>query len=235
MTKRLIPGDRVEIRNIINHDDDVQSVYVSQISEIYDESRLEIYMPTEKSRMVLLPVGREYEIVFISETGMFQSRMIVEERLKVEQLFVLIIRLIKPLEKYQRRAHYRYECHLEAATRVLTKQELRVFEQKEKITIDESTLIKGIMLDISGGGARAVFPIELEGSVLVYRFRLKINGFFVEKQLYARLISVRVLDTKPKLYEHRIQFVQVSQKEREEIIQYIFDEERKNRKKKSEG
>ena len=42
----------------------------------------------------------------------------------------------------------------------------------------------------------------------------------------------RSLDNRPGTYEHRVQYYDIDPVEREEIIKYIFEEERKSRQKK---
>ena len=52
-----------------------------------------------------------------------------------------------------------------------------------------------------------------------------------EYNLVGKILSARELDNKPGFYEYRLQYVNIDKEEREEIIRYIFQEERKNRKK----
>ena len=49
------------------------------------------------------------------------------------------------------------------------------------------------------------------------------------------ILSTRELENKKGTFEHRVRYVDMGEGEREEIIRYIFEEERKNRKKESEG
>ncbi len=45
-------------------------------------------------------------------------------------------------------------------------------------------------------------------------------------------MTVRELPDRPGLYEHRAQYIHIDTAEREEIIRFIFEEERKHRKRK---
>ena len=45
-----------------------------------------------------------------------------------------------------------------------------------------------------------------------------------------KVIAVRELDEHRGLYEHRAQYINIDTMEREEIIRFIFEEERKHRK-----
>ena len=45
-------------------------------------------------------------------------------------------------------------------------------------------------------------------------------------------MSVRELENRKGVFEHRVQYINMDAEEREEIIKYIFDEERKTIKNK---
>ena len=49
--------------------------------------------------------------------------------------------------------------------------------------------------------------------------------------MIGRVISARVLENRSGTYEHRMQYYDVDRRTREEIIKYIFEEERKCRRK----
>ena len=57
------------------------------------------------------------------------------------------------------------------------------------------------------------------------------DGAAKHYSLVGRVLSVEELENRPGVYEHRVQYVNMDVDEREEIIKYIFNEERKNRHK----
>ena len=46
----------------------------------------------------------------------------------------------------------------------------------------------------------------------------------------AKILTVRELEDRPGIYEHRAQYINIDTADREEIIRFIFEEERKYRK-----
>ena len=46
-----------------------------------------------------------------------------------------------------------------------------------------------------------------------------------------KVLAVNELEKEPGVFDHRVQYVNVDPQDREEIIQYIFDEARKTHKK----
>jgi c-di-GMP-binding flagellar brake protein YcgR len=87
------------------------------------------------------------------------------------------------------------------------------------------------VVDISGGGLRFVSNYAYEPGMLVHCcYSLNIEGKYKEYNLVGKVLYVDETN-KPGLYEHRVQYIDINTEDREEIIRFIFDEERKNRRK----
>ena len=67
-------------------------------------------------------------------------------------------------------------------------------------------------------------------SVILCHYTLMIKGETREFDLVSKILDVKEITTGKGGYEHRVQYLNAHSQDREEIIQYIFDEERKNRK-----
>ena len=72
LSKYILPGDRVELtpntRQKLNDDGMAEKkIYLSKVCDIISEERLEIVMPMEKTKLVLLPVDGEYEIYHLEK------------------------------------------------------------------------------------------------------------------------------------------------------------------------
>lgn len=236
MIEKLKIGDRLEIRPMdymINHN---RTVYLSQITEIYSDTQIEITMPTVKARMVLLQVGHEYETIYITDEGLFHAKIRVRERQRDNNVYTAIIDLTTPLVRHQRREYFRYICNLDVITMQITDEEVERFTKTldvESVDI-KGTPLKGVMLDIGGGGIRFVIPTRLkeEGKVLI-RFKLKIESQLKDFTVLGYVVKITEMPIKPKLYEHRIGFLYIDEQERELIVKYVFEEERRLLKKNS--
>ena len=93
---------------------------------------------------------------------------------------------------------------------------------------------RGTVLDISGGGIRFVCDRELESQshLLVI---MHLNNEWIDQQFY---IVIKIIDgwkseKNSEKYIYRAKFLIKNPKTREAIIKYIFDEERKARKKEN--
>lgn len=210
-------------------------VYKSQIFELLGNGELEICMPLEKGRVILLPLGVRYEFAFYTQSGIYKSVGQVKERYKTENRYMLRIVLNTPLSKFQRREYYRMECILDMTYFLLDEEQAQMTDAEAIVdSLRDAHFYekqrKGTIVDISGGGIRFVSEEqnETDGYVLVL---MMLRGDEGEKQycLVGRILQSVRLQTRDNKYENRVQFVIRDSKIREEIIRYIFMEERRTR------
>jgi len=247
----LKPGDKVEIKKITNHENsESEKYYLSQLLDIAEENRAKIAMPIEGTRIIPLDVGDRYHLFFYTHNGLYQSKCIVVDRYRNGNIYVAVIRFIADLEKFQRRQFFRLECVMELEARQvkaienkivkkLNENDFQSMDEKNKaqeilISMQQDWKV-GIAIDISGGGLR--FNMDkafAKGDIIRLRFSLTINGEQFEVVTDARLVFSQEIFNRPGNFENRVEFVNMPMKEREVIIKYVFDEERKRRKRLSQ-
>lgn len=241
LSKYVMPGNKLELQAVdrTNQTEDQaeekvkRKVYRTQVCDIISEDQLEIYMPMEKSKLILLPVNAEYDLYFYTDAGLYQCFANVIDRYKSNNQFVLLMELTSNLRKYQRREYYRLSCALEMSSRKLEKVEMDAVGKSEDYLLPGGALKSSVIVDISGGGIRFVGNYAYEPESLIYcRYNLLIDGEAKEYTLVAKILTVKELANKPGVYEHRAQYVDIDTVEREEIIHFIFEEERNQRKRK---
>ena len=99
-----------------------------------------------------------------------------------------------------------------------------------KRIFDSKTFDNGTMVDISGGGARFISKVQYEkGSLIQFVFSLFVNGSITEYKLIGKVLKSERIENREGSFENRIQFVNMQTDDRESIIRYIFEEERKKR------
>lgn len=230
--KYLTPGDKVEIRfaqRMAITDDSIErkyKTYLSKINQMLDEDQIEVLMPIEQSRMVLLPKNAVGTMVIYTSNGLFQCEVKVTERYKKDNIYLQVLELMSGVKKYQRREFYRYSCTVPIFCRALTEEEERslVWDETQKG-------IEGSTLDIGGGGVRYLVSEQMTSNQMVVCFlELEIKNAVKEIQALGRILSVRPVKDSD-MFEVRVQFEKISNAAREQIIQYIFEDERKRRKK----
>lgn len=238
LSKYVLPGCRVGLQEIDRstgkgrkrgqQSAGQRKTYQSQLIDVLSEDRVEITMPMEKQKLVLLPVDGEFDLYFYSDNGLYQCYARVVDRYKNNSLYVLVLDLISNLRKHQRREYYRFSCALEMNSRQLEEEEVALAGKAEDVLSPQLPLKRSIIVDISGGGLRFVanYAYEVQ-SLILCKYDLLVNGETKEYNLVGKVLSVREIENRKGVFEHRVQYVNVDDTEREEIIKYIFDEERK--------
>ncbi|MCR5256425.1 MAG: flagellar brake protein [Acetatifactor sp.] len=209
--------------------------YISRVETIVSEDTMEIAMPMEQSKLILLPVDGEFNLTIYAQTNLFQCFVRITDRYKSNNLYMLVVELISNLRKVQRREFYRYSCALEMASRTLEEEEIKALESKIPYTLQPGLPLKrSVIVDISGGGLRFISTHQYDiGSLLYCSYYLLKDG---EKKLYevtGRVLAVKELVNRPGTFEHRVEYYNINSDTREEIIRFIFEEERKERRKQN--
>ena len=236
LSKIILPGDKFELEMINFEKKSKKTTYSSKIYDIIEEDKIKAAMPMQKGNVIPLSVNTQYELYIYSEKGLYKCRATLTERYKEGNLYVMVLEVYTGLQKYQRREHYRLNCNVDLKYRILTEEEADIINKHG--TPDDledvqqnSGFIKGITLDISGGGLRFVSgQSNLTGSYILAEFTVPVAGKSVTYSLPAKIITTRPVPNKINAYEHRVKFETISAREREKLIKFIFEEERRYRK-----
>ena len=238
LSKYVVVGNRVELQAVKrlnlnqNRENDERKVYTTKVYDIVSDERIELLMPMEQTKLILLPVDGEYELCFYTDNGLYQCVAKVVDRYRDNNIYVLALDLTTNLRKYQRREFYRFSCALEMNSRELLKEEIESLNNSHNALQPELPLKRSVIVDISGGGLRFVSNLEYEkGSMILCNYNLVVDDVQKHYSLVGKVLSVEELENRPGVYEHRVQYVNMDVDEREEIIKYIFNEERKSRHK----
>lgn len=249
MLERLLTaGDKVEVMRtsgLANSQND-KKVYYSLLVDIDLEDRLTVTMPIEASRIIPLSIGERYWFVFYTHSGIYQAKGVILAREKQGNIHVMQVKLLTELERIQRRQFYRIECVMDVEYRIMDEIECKGYEilrTKAYKTMEERMKIKrllvpmnqdwnkGVAIDISGGGMRFNTKLQHERpEYLEMRFGLRIGDFLKEVSTPAHVIRYAAVKNIPDLYEFRVEFVEIETKQREDIVQYVFNEDRNRRK-----
>lgn len=138
MVERIITeGSKVELQRLASvaqnrregTDKEVKTYY-SLVSEVLDEDRIKITMPLEKGRIISLSVNSRYNACFYTPNGLYQGRVIVVDRYKEDNIFMLVVELTSDLTKFQRRQYYRLAVQWILYTRKLKKMQKLSLQEK---------------------------------------------------------------------------------------------------------
>ncbi len=213
-------------------------IYKSQVTNIFADGGLELSMPMESGKLVLLPIGTRFEFVFYAQDGLYKGTGLVEERYKTNNIYLLRVSLKSPLRKFQRREYSRMACVIQMSYYDITPQQaLKTPPEQVSALVQipevSQTRKEGEIVDISGGGVRFISELENknDGYVLI-KLQLSLGQDTRDYYIPAHILLSAVSQTDHGTFENRAEFIIKDRQVREEIMRYIFDEERKNRNKK---
>lgn len=236
LSKFIAPGDRIEMQRVERikgaQEEENSRIFLSSVHEIIAEDQMEVIMPMEKTKLILLPVDTEYDVTIYGQTGLFQCFARVVDRYKSNNVYLLALELTSNLRKHQRREYYRFSCALEMCSRNLEEEEIKAIDEKRPYVLTPGLPIKrSVIVDISGGGLRFLSTQKYEPESMIYcSYHLLKKGEKKQIEVVGKVLTVNELENRRGTYEHRVQYVNVDVDTREQIIQFIFEEERKNRK-----
>lgn len=235
----LRTGDKVELEAISwaeeTEENGVQQkkrVYETKLYDIISEDRFEILMPMEQTKLILLPVDGEFNLCFLAnDNQLYQCCARIIDRYKSNNVYILAMEMTSNLRRFQRREYYRFSCVLDMDSRNLVEEELEAIEKKRDYLLPGLPLRHSLIVDISGGGIRFISKTKyVQGSLIYCRFHLQQGGEWYEYNVVGEILSATELENRENEIEHRLQFVNLDNEDRETIIRYIFEEERKYRK-----
>ena len=248
LEKLLSAGDKVEVMSTsgLANSQNSKKVYYSLLVDIDMDDRLTVTMPIEAGKLVTLSVGERYWMVFYTHSGIYQTKALIVAREKQGNVHVMIVKALTELERIQRRQFYRIECVLNVEYRIMNDIESKGYEilrTKAYKTMEDRLKIKrllvptgnewhkGVAIDISGGGMRFNTEVKHENPLyLELRFSLNIGNVTKEICTPARVIRYVKVKNMQEMYEFRIEFVEIQTKQREDVVQYVFNEDRNRRK-----
>lgn len=219
-TIRLTLGNKLEVELFDSNNERMQPLLVSQFERFLPDGSLEILAPIHGGRIFPVHRGVEMDIIYERHGELYKFRAVAMERNVVGNIFLLRIMPKTPEEHLQRRFFFRFGCILDIR--------YRMFAKKETNNEDRGSFIKAITKDVSGGGLclltndKPVYGWYVEGNLDI-GFNLNFIGRIV------RVISIH--DKGKFKYEVGIEFIEINDLEREKVISFIFDSQRKLLKK----
>lgn len=239
MANRLITeGNKIDFKDILSKEQLngglTPATYASQVFEIRNDNILRVSMPIEHGRIIPLSKGKKFDAFFYTAKGLYQCRVIIIDRFKINNIYMMDIELLTEPVKYQRRQYYRLELNIPVRYMQITETESNVMANEEELPERLENLSEyhtGDTIDISGGGLRFTGDTLVEkGNRLAVVFDIDYEGNIERYVLAADVIMSFAIPQHHGMYEHRVEFKDISKENREMLIKYIFQEERKIRK-----
>lgn len=235
-------GDKIELQAVGREGDKQMQrdgkkrIFYSTLHDFISEDTMEITMPMEDTKLILLPVDSEFDLVFYASSGLFQCFARIIDRYKSNNVYLLVVEMTSNLRRYQRREFYRFSCALAMGARNLEEEEIQAIEASDTYSLTPGLpLRQSVIVDISGGGLRFISTQEYAPESFLYiSYNLLKDGETKKYEVVGKVLSAKAVENRPGTWEHRVQYYDMDSKTREEIIKYIFEEERKSRRKETD-
>ena len=241
-------GDRIELKSIHQARITVTEpkVYQSQVLDIQDDYRMNIAVPIESGHLVPLEIGSRYEMSFLTANGVYMCKCEIKNRLRQENVYFLVLDIISELKRDQRRQYFRLEKIIPLKYRVVSELEIRLryfMEKKaykderekrlvtEKLEQLEIEKLDGTIVNVSGGGIKFNSTNKHDNGMIIQVLFSLDENLTVEAE--AKIIGVSEIMNQRGKMEYRCEFRKIKKELRENIVRYIFSEERKQRQKES--
>lgn len=250
MQNKLIEiGNRIELGHVKSSTGRTVSSnkYASQLLDFDGVRNAKIAMPIFENKVIPLEIGDEYLLCFFTNSGLYQCRAQVGKRYLERNMYVLEVVFMTTLSRFQRRKFYRLDCLFPIKHRLVTDLEKVLIkrlhanqfigEEERQNCLQELNKIKkewieGTVSDVSGGGIR--FHSQKEWKPLdeieVY-LPLSMSRGIVPVKLLVRVIASKHYEESRIAYETRGEFIGVEDSQRELIIKYVFEEQRRRLRK----
>lgn len=235
MFEQLVVGGKVELfkkSRRIKENEETKEMLVSQIMDINDETII-CTMPSRQGKMIVFEVGTLIEAFFYTGNYIYKSDCTVKSRGKEGNIFTVELRPETALVKFQRREFYRLKCTIDADIIPLTDEERKNFDVTGKLP-DNFVMPedKGIIVDISGGGLRLFSKKQYDAdSIVNVSFPIQVGDRSRYMKLMAKVVMSMRNQNSDSVYDSRLQFVNMQKEDTEDIVKYVFAQQRMIRKK----
>lgn len=217
---KLTLGTKLELELLDTNGKRIAPTLISQFEAVLPDDSMEILSPILEGRIFPVHRGTHLDVIYEKNGDLFKFASEAIGRRLEGNIHLLRIKPLSEEEQVQRRYFFRFDCVRDI--------EYRMFADRQTPAEERGDFKSGITKDISGGGIClcADFKPEL-GWYVESMLRLNRDIPFI-----GRVVRVINVHERGKFnYEVGIEFVEITNMNRERIISYIFDEQRKLLKK----
>ena len=212
LNKFINIGDKLQVKAIDKRNN---NSYVSQISDIKDGDIIEILFPIYKNNIVYFLDGERLELILYKQEAIFELLTIVEGKI-FGNIPTLRLKVVSELKRIQRRNFYRLKIVKPIKYRIID-----ILDNSDK-TIKYH---EGILLDVSEGGIMFYSKKEMEiKDLLELEIKLDTNSKMILK---GTIVRKQYNTEKSFLYEYGVRFEEISKADKDILMKFIFQEQRK--------
>lgn len=249
--KEIKVGTRLEFEMLNKNGEKQGNTFISQLLEHQSDGSMIIYAPISEARVVYVPTGITVRLTFVHYLhGLLGFKALVRAKEYKGNIAILIIEPDETIEKIQRREHYRLDVvadvliwpveaqsykpvtDVASAAKISAEADAEAKDidtDKEGITPSAASTevppVKAFIKNLSGSGACVLsetnFPRNSEVRIEI---DLNNNIKFSAKCIVLRTQSVEI--RKGRSFELGMHFTEIKPKDQDNLIKYIFEQQR---------
>ncbi len=215
-------GTRLEMQLINEEGERILPFLVSRLESGGPDGALDILAPIFEGRNY--PVHRDQllSIVFVKNGDLYQFEAVCLERILAGSIYLLRIKATSLPEKIQRRIYFRFLASQDI--------KIRIYAKRGTPSKERGEFQKTVTRDISGGGMCLLLREKAEVGQYIEGILNISDGDTVT--YVGKIVRVINVDDKGIFkYEVGVEFEDITEKDREKLIGFIFDSQRKLLKK----
>jgi c-di-GMP-binding flagellar brake protein YcgR len=247
-------GTRLEFEMLNKQDEKVGNTFISQLLEHQDDGSIVISAPITESRVVFVPAGITVRLTFVHQLhGLIGLKALVKSKEYRGNVAVLIAEPEGNLEKIQRREHFRLDVVIDA---LIWPDTADPGSEAPGNTEAESAGSQASGTDAKNDAASAPVPDSTEEAAPVKAYTKNLSGSGVcvisdtnfpkgsnvrieldlsnDVRFRARCVVLRsqpIEVRKGKSYELGIHFIEIKNRDQDNLIKFIFEQQRLHLKK----
>ncbi|MDR2183725.1 MAG: PilZ domain-containing protein [Clostridiales bacterium] len=219
-------GDSAEIVRLEGEGNITFKSKIVDIPKIGGGARvLSIYAPSKDGLFLDLRVDEHYRLTVQTKDYLISFTCSFEGYLREKAKYFAVIKILDEGIKLQRREFFRFTCMLAMKFSVMYTGD----NEAAKLLQNRgySTMYNGIIRDIGGGGIRFITNEDIETDSLIQCTIMLGNTAMLLK---GKILDKQYMPKSNMQFQYRTLFLDVSQATQDEIVSFIFAEQRKQKK-----
>jgi len=213
--KLLIPGEKI---NLVVMDEYNNCEYLSKVEEIHENGIIDVLIPISKKQMIYIKKDAFLKVIISRDSAIFEFKAKLVNKVFGKEPLLQLDR-VSEIIKIQRRNYYRLKVIKQIKVRKVVNIKENLYEE----------YFSAALVDLSGGGIGINSTEKLDANDLV-EIDMELSSKTIN--MYGRVVRIELLiKSKQEMYNYGIHFEKITEIERNIIMRFIFDEQRKLAKK----
>lgn len=223
-------GTRLEFEMLNSQDEKVGNTLISQLLEHQNDGSIIISAPITESRVVFVPTGITVRLTYVHQLhGLLGFKALIRSKEYRGNVAVLIAEPDENIEKIQRREHFRLDVIIDALiwpdAADSGSEAQKDTDAKAPDSTEEAAPVKAYTRNLSGSGVCILSDTNFpKGSYVKVELDLSNDAKLKARCVILRSQPVEV--RKGRRYELGMRFIELAKKDQDNLIKYIFEQQR---------